>query len=113
MTALLLLAPTLALALLAAHFYRAASWPLLAASIALMALLALPRAWVARLVQLGLLAGAAEWSWSAAMLVQQRLALGQPWRRLALILGVVALLTAAAALVFRHPRLRQRYAQKL
>jgi predicted transcriptional regulator len=56
-----------------------------------------------------LLLGALEWLRTAAMLVQQRLALGTPWLRLAIILGVVALLTAAAALVFRSARLRRRY----
>jgi hypothetical protein len=37
------------------------------------------------------------------------LALGQPWVRLVVILGTVALLTAASALVFRNPRLKARY----
>lgn len=106
----LLIAPALAFAALAAHFYRAGSWPLLLICLVLMALLAWPRAWVARLVQLCLLAGAIEWLRTALGHIQQRMASGQPWGRLALILTVVALLTAAAALVFRHPRLRARFA---
>jgi hypothetical protein len=110
MHAALLIVPGLALALLAAHFYRAASWPLMLASGLLLTLLAWPRAWVARLVQVCLLAGALEWAWTAYALAQQRIALGQPWIRLALILGAVALFTAAAALVFRNRRLRARYA---
>jgi len=110
MTAVLLLAPGLALALLGAHFYRAAAWPLLFACATLIVLLAWPRAWVARLLQAGLVAGAAEWAWTAYVLVQQRIAIHQPWTRLALILGGVALLTAASALVFRSSRLRARYA---
>ena len=102
----LLIAPGVAFVTLAAHFYRAGSWPLLLACGALMALLAWPRAWAARLVQLGLMVGAIEWVRTALGLVQQRMVSGQPWRRLALILAVVALFTAAAALVFRHRRLR-------
>ncbi len=105
-----LLAPALALLLLAAHFYRAAAWPLLGVTLLLLALLALRRRWVPRLLQLALLAGAAEWLWTAALLAQQRLALGQPWLRMALILGAVALLTLAAALVFRSRALKLRYA---
>ncbi len=105
----LLLAPTLALLLLAAHFYRAAEWPWVLASLALLPLMALRRAWVPRLLQLALLVGAAEWVWTAAVLAQQRLALGQPWVRMACILGAVALLTLAAALVFRSAGLRARY----
>jgi len=104
-----LLAPALALLLLAAHFYRAAAWPLLAVTLGLLALLALRRSWVPGLLQLALLAGAAEWLWTAALLAQQRLALGQPWLRMALILGAVALLTLAAALVFRSAALKSRY----
>ena len=111
MNAVLLLAPGLALALLGAHFYRAGQWPLVLACAVLVALLAWPRAWAARLVQVALAAGAVEWLWTALALVQQRQALGQPWQRLALILGAVALLTLAAALVFRHPRLRRRFAR--
>lgn len=105
----LLLAPALALLLLAAHFYRAAEWPWLLATLALLPLLALRRAWVPRVLQLALLAGAAEWLWTAALLAQQRLALGMPWQRMALILAVVALLTLAAALVFRSAGLKARY----
>jgi hypothetical protein len=65
---------------------------------------------VARLVQACLVAGSFEWLWTAYGLVQQRIALGQAWTRLALILGAVALLTAASALAFRHKWLRARFA---
>ena len=108
MNALLLL-PLLALGLLGAHFYRAAAWPLVGLCVVLVVLLAWRRAWVARLVQVALVLGALEWLWTAFWLVQQRLALGQPWLRLALILGAVAALTAASALVFRSAALRRRY----
>jgi hypothetical protein len=56
-----------------------------------------------------LLVGAVEWLRTLAVLAAQRIAAGQPWLRLAVILGAVALLTAAAALVFRHPALRGRF----
>lgn len=109
MTALLLL-PATALALLAAHFYRAAQWPLASACVLLLVLMfAWRRPWVARLLQIGLLAGAAEWLWTTLLLVQQRLALGQPWLRMAVILSVVMALTAASAAVFSQLRVRQRY----
>ena len=110
MDGLLLIVPGFALALLGAHFYRAGLWPLMLACLVLVALLAWPRAWVARLVQVCLVAGAMEWVWAAYGYVQQRIALGQPWARLALILGAVALLTAGAALMFRSERLRKRFA---
>ena len=105
-----MLAPVLALLLLAPHFYRAAAWPWLLLTLALLPLLALRRTWVPRVLQVALLAGAAEWVWTAALLAQQRLALGQPWLRMALILVAVALVTLAAALVFRSTGLKARYA---
>lgn len=102
--------PALALVLLGAHFQRAGAWPLVALAAALLVLLlAWPRRWVARAVQGALALGAVEWLWTVVVLVQARLALGMPWLRMALILGGVALFTAAAALVFRRPGLRQRY----
>lgn len=106
----LLLAPTLALLLLAAHFYRASAWPWLLLTLALLPLMALRRRWVPPLLALALAAGALEWVWTALLLAQQRLALGQPWQRMALILGAVALLTLAAAMVFRRDAIRARYA---
>lgn len=95
--------------MLAAHFYRAASWPGVAACGALLALFAVPRAWAARVLQAGLVLGTLEWLRTLVVLAQMRLALDQPWLRLALILGLVALLTAASALVFQLRPLRERF----
>lgn len=103
--------PAASLAVLGAHFYRSGSMALVALCVLLLILmLVLRRVWVLRLLQLGLLLGAAEWLWTTFLLVQQRLALGQPWQRLTLILLCVALATALSALVFRHPRLQKRFA---
>lgn len=103
--------PAASLAVLGAHFYRSGSMALVALCVLLLILmLVLRRVWVLRLLQLGLLLGAAEWLWTTFLLVQQRLALGQPWQRLTLILLGVALATALSALVFRHPRLQKRFA---
>jgi hypothetical protein len=96
-----LLLPGVALVTLAAHFFRSAAWAGVLACLLLVLLLPLRRRWVPALLQVCLAAGAAQWLWTAAMLVQQRMAFDRPWGRLALILGGVALLTAASALVFR------------
>jgi len=109
MNTLLLTAPGLSFALLCAHFYRAGSWSMVLACGLLIAAMAWPRAWVARAVQACLLAGAVEWAWTTVGNVGQRIAFGQPWLRMALILSAVTLLTAASALVFRHPGLRRRF----
>lgn len=95
--------------LLAAHFYRAGQVVLAAVSLALPFLLFLKEAWVIRVVQAALLLGSIEWVRTLYIFAQQRIEFGQPWTRLAIILGSVALFTALSALVFRAPSLRQRY----
>lgn len=109
---LTLSAPALALIVLAAHFYRESAWLLAAASLALAALLAVRRPWVPRLLQAALMLGALEWVWTAAMLVQQRMAMDRPWTRLAVILGVVTLLTALSALALRSARAREHFGRR-
>lgn len=108
MTVLRLLPPALAALVLAAHFYRAGNLVLAGAALALVGLLFVPRAWAARVLQLGLVAGALEWLLTLWRLVEQRQALGQPWARLAAILAAVALFTALSALSLRSRALRRR-----
>jgi hypothetical protein len=95
--------------LLAAHFFRAGNLAGLAVSIGGLALLFVPRAWAARAVQVGLVVGAAEWVRTLFVFAAQRRAMSEPWGRLAVILGAVALLTLASATVFYTERLRRRY----
>ena len=111
MTGLLLTPVILSLLLLAAHASRAGLPLAVSAVIALLPLLLLVRRrWVAAGMQALLLLGAAEWVRTLVALVLVRRAMGLPALRMALILGAVALLTAASALVFRHGRLRSRFA---
>ncbi len=81
---------------------------MLAACAALSPLLLLVRRPLARRVfSILLLAGALEWVRTLLVTVSMRRAMGAPWGRLALILGAVALFTAAAALwIRRAPPLR-------
>ena len=104
-----LLPPAIAALVLAAHFYRAGNPIVAGLAAALVALLFVPRAWAARVVQLGLAAGALEWVLTLIRLVEIRQATGQPYGRLAAILGGVAAFTAATALVFRNRQLRGRF----
>ena len=92
----LLAAPVVAFLLLGAHFLREGAWVLTAACAVLASLVAWRRPWVSRLLQAALVLGTLEWAWTAYILVQQRMAEGRPWGRMALILGVVALVTAAS-----------------
>lgn len=109
MTCLLLILPALASLLLAAHFFRAGQLALTVASVALLVLLAVPRAWAARLLQVALVVGGLEWIRTLVEVAAARVSIGQPYLRLALILGAVAAFTLLAAAVFQHRRLRARY----
>jgi hypothetical protein len=99
----------LACVLLAAHFYRAGALPLALLSAALPLLLAIPRPWAARAMQVALLLGALEWLRTLAAFAAVRMAQGQPVVRLVVILVTVALFTAGSALVFRQPTVKARF----
>ena len=104
--AALLALPTLALLLLAAHLFHAGVMPLAALAILLVGLLAVPRPWSARTLQVVLAVAVIEWILTTVGLAQLRLRHDQPYVRLAVILGSVALFTAVAAVAFQHPLLR-------
>jgi hypothetical protein len=104
-----LILPLLALLLLAAHFYRADWLSLAALSVALAPLLAVPRPWAARTLQVALVLGAIEWLRTLSAFAAMRMAVGQPVLRLVLILVAVTAFTLLAAWVFQHRALRARY----
>lgn len=104
-----LLPVILSLLLLGAHCYRAGLVALTAACVLLPFLLLLRRSWIPRLFQVVLLIGALEWLRTLYVFASMRVAFEQPWGRLALILGSVALCTALSGLVFRNGKLRSRY----
>jgi hypothetical protein len=104
-----LLPVLLSAALLAAHLSRHDLTLLIPVALAFPALLLVRRPWVPRVVQAVLLVGALEWVRTGIVLGRARLAAGEPWMRMAVILGAVAVVTAASALVFRSPAVRARY----
>lgn len=110
MTLLLYLPVALSALLLGAHFLRAGSLLLVVLPLCVVALLALHRTWTRRLAQVVLVLGAFEWLRTLLGIAQLRAALGQPWLRMALILGAVALFTALSALLLEHRRVRARHA---
>ena len=99
----------LSLLVLAAHFSRHGQPMLVFLPVALIALLAVPRLWAARLLQVVLLLGAAEWVRTLLALARVRAEYGLPATRMVIILAVVAALTAASALVFRTRRARAHF----
>jgi len=95
--------------LLGAHFYRAGLFPFAALALILPLLLFIKQKWVVRLSQALLVIGSIEWVRTLLGLVEIRQAMGMPWTRLAVVLGVVALFTGLSALVFQNRSLKERY----
>ena len=89
--------PTLALVVLAAHFYRAGLLPLAAMSFGCIALIFVARPLASRVLQGVLVLGTLEWLRTAWVLAQHRIEAGLPYLRMVVILAIVAAITAAAA----------------
>ncbi len=86
--------------LLAAHFLRGMEIGAMTASALLIpVVLVAGRRWALRVGQLALAAGVVEWIRTGWVLIDAREAAGESWTRLAVIIGVVAALTAVAALL--------------
>ena len=96
--------------LLGAHFFRAGLTFLAVLIVLFPVLLLVKRACVARLAQLVLVLGGIEWVRTLIIFVAARREMGQPWTRLAVILGTVALFTIGSGLLFSlSGALRKRY----
>jgi hypothetical protein len=104
-----LLLPALALLLLGAHFFRAGLVPVAAVCVALLALLFVRTAWAARAMQGALVLGVLEWLRTAWVFASARAEAGQPYGRLLVILGSVALLTGLAAVALRSRTAREHF----
>ena len=109
MTFLFYVPIVLSLAVLGAHFLRYGSDIGVAASLILIGLLFVRKAWVARLVQIALVLGAIEWLRTLFLLAQMRAAMGQPATRMTIILGAVAVVTFCSAFLFQSTRLKKIY----
>ena len=99
----------LSLVILGAHFMRYGNSIGVVGALALIALLIVRQPWVARLMQVVLVLGALEWIRTLYELAQVRAALGQPFTRMMIILGIVATVTFCSALLFQSPALKKIY----
>jgi len=96
MRKLLLTLATLSLLLLSAHFLRYGEWGLCFAIVSLVVLTFYRLAWVRWIVIAVLAFGVMVWADTGMTLINMRMAFGQPWSRLSLIIGSVTILTAVA-----------------
>lgn len=95
--------------LMAAHLFRGQHYVLVALAVLMPLLLLVPRRCAARVIQLGLAISASEWLRTIAMLTMERMASGQPYLRMGLILGAVAIFTIGSAFSFYWAGMRGRY----
>jgi len=100
----------LSLLVLGAHFLRQGATAYLLVCLALIVVLMIPRRWAAWIVQVSLLLGALLWAHTLIRTAGERIANGEPYVRLTIILGAVAGFTLLSALIPFTKRWRRRYA---
>ncbi|MBW2276908.1 MAG: 4Fe-4S binding protein [Deltaproteobacteria bacterium] len=99
----------IAMLVLGAHYLRDGRPGLVIACVSALGLLAIPRAWVPRVMTVLLVAAAGVWVQTAIELAQIRESLGAPYLRMTLILGGVALFTAVSPLLFLLRSVKKRF----
>ena len=98
--------------ILAAHFSRADLNILAIPTLLLPFILFIKKAWVARVLQIALILGAAEWIRMTLEYIDVRQELGQDWTKLAVILFSVSLFTFLSAFIFQSKPLKRLYKLK-
>lgn len=109
MSALRLTPIVISVVLLAAHWLRGGHLFLAVATLAMPFLLRIRRPWVPLLVQGLLVVGALEWVRTLMVLARGRALAGEPWTRMGVILGAVALFTLLSGLSLQGERVQRRY----
>ncbi|MEI7761981.1 MAG: hypothetical protein WCI85_02000 [Comamonadaceae bacterium] len=99
----------LAVLMMAAHFFRAGNWSLVALCLAAPLLFFYKKRWSLLLLQLGAYCASATWLAATLSLVQMRQQSGRSWTAAFLILGSVMLLTLLAGLLLNSRRMREAY----
>lgn len=109
----LLLTPTvLSFLVFSAHLMRGGMGVLIPLVLLSLGLLWLRTPCVARFFQLALLAIAILWGVQILVIAARRMADGEPWIRMAVILSFVALFALVSALLFETRTLRRRYPRR-
>ena len=106
MNVLRLLPVLISFLLVAAHFFRSGQLILVTLALCIPLLLLVRQSWVPWVIQVVLLLAAIEWLRTLINIAQLRMHTGEFWMRMAVILGAVALFTAASGLVLRSAALQ-------
>jgi hypothetical protein len=99
----------LSLLVLAAHYLRAGAMLPVSICLGLFALMWVRRPWVVWTLRIALLAGTLEWWHTITTVAAERRAAGEPWLRMAIILGAVIVVTILGAALLEAPALRRRF----
>ncbi|MHB9134714.1 MAG: hypothetical protein ACYDBB_26885 [Armatimonadota bacterium] len=108
MTFVLLLPAALSSLMLGAHFLRVGHYAFVLLALAIIPLLFVRRPWAARIVQVAMVLGMAIWVQTTIQLIHARMVNGEPFYRMAAILGAVAAVAGLSAVLIQSKRL-QRY----
>lgn len=91
----------LSLLLIGAHFLRFGHMPAVFATLLMIGLLFVRRPWAARVVQVALVLATVEWLRTLMQLTVERMHAGQPYIRMAVIIGAVTAVAALSAWLFQ------------
>jgi hypothetical protein len=95
--------------ILSAHFSRIDILIFSILCLLLPLVLIIKKSWVVKLVQTLLVLGSFEWIRSIFNYVIERQSIGEPYIKLVIILGLVAVFTGLSTLVFKNHFLKERY----
>lgn len=99
----------LSFVILGAHFARYGNSIGIIGAGVLLVLLLIRQPWVARLLQVALALGVVEWLHTLYVMTQVRIALGEPYTRMGIILGTIAAVTLCSAWLFQTQTLKKHY----
>lgn len=102
----------LASLMLSAHFYRHLNYPLMIVSLLAPCLLFIKRRWSLLAVQFLAILGGGVWISTIVEIARMRIAMGEDWIRMAVILGAVALFTIFAGLLLNSSKVKEDYPTK-
>ncbi|MDO8283214.1 MAG: hypothetical protein Q7U10_11440 [Thermodesulfovibrionia bacterium] len=95
--------------IISAHFYRHYNYPMMIVSILVPLLLLIKKRGILILIQLFALAGAGVWINTIVVIANERMRSGEPWIRMAVILGAVAAFTLFSGLLLNLKKVKENY----
>ena len=102
----------LASLIISAHFFRHLNYPLMIVSFLAPFMLFIKRRWSLITVQVFTILGGGVWLITIAEIAKVRILVVEPWGKMAVILGVVALFTIFAGQLLNSSKVKEKYPSK-